>query len=127
MDHSPSEQSLSDRTPDVKCSQPQIFHPTNKIQTSFEELCDPQPDHTRKSNRKILMLRYEEETYLSVLFILATETRVVKPLTSNSEADKTPELSRKAVPVPALVITSVKNYDIQPLPGSSKFKIKFLT
>jgi hypothetical protein len=126
MAHSSSELSVSDHTPDVECSQPQIVHPTNEIETSFEELCDQQTDHTRKSNTEILASRCQQKTYLSMLFILATKIQAVKTLIDDSKADKTPELSWKTIPVPLEVIPSVKSRDIQPLPESSKFKIKFL-
>jgi len=61
-----------------------------------------------------------------MLFILATKTQAVKTLINDSKADKTPELSCKTVPVPLVVTSSVKNHDIQPLPESSKFNMKFL-
>jgi hypothetical protein len=53
MDHSLSEQSPSDRTPDGESLQSPIIYPTNDIQESFEELPIEQKDDIRKSNTKI--------------------------------------------------------------------------
>jgi hypothetical protein len=48
MNHPPSEQSSNDQKIEAECSLPQINHPTNDIQTSFEELHVQHPDHFRK-------------------------------------------------------------------------------
>jgi hypothetical protein len=55
MAHSSSGQSPSDRSIDVECSEPQIKHSTNDIQTAIGELYIQEAEDIRKSNTKILV------------------------------------------------------------------------
>jgi hypothetical protein len=125
MNHSPSEQSPSDRSTDAGCSQSQVIDLEDGIQTSFAALCDLQTDHLRKLNTKILASRCEEEMPLSMLLILVTETQVVKELAENSKTDDAVDLSRETVPLPPVAIPSVQSHDNQTVLGASKLKIKF--
>ncbi len=109
--HSTSEQSLSDGNHDLECAQPQLFHPTHKIQTSFEELCVQETDHSRKFNTKILVSKLQKGNDLSILLILATEAQGTNQSKDDTITTTELGLPLKTGPVPPIIISDVNRQE----------------
>ncbi len=109
MIHSTSEQSVTDCNGDIKCSQPQISHPTNKIGTSFHELCVQEKDHPCKFNIKMFAFKLWERKYLIIFLILAT---VAKQSIDDTKVATGLQLSSKISAVPAAIVSDVTCRDI---------------
>jgi hypothetical protein len=126
MVHLTPEQSVSDCNTDLKCSQPQISHPTNKIQTSFDELCLQEKDHSRKFNMKMLAFKLRERKCLPMFLILATETQTVKQSIDDTKIPTGLELSIRTSAVPSVIVPDVTRQHISQLTKLGKFGIRSL-